>query len=57
MDNRLIRKVMAELGKRGGPARAKALSAKRRKEIAIKASKAAARARSKKAAERKSQQE
>jgi len=42
----------AEMGRRGGKARAKALSAKRRKEIAIKASKAAAKARRKKAASR-----
>jgi len=30
----MIRKVFAAMGKRGGPARAQALSAKRRKEIA-----------------------
>jgi hypothetical protein len=45
----------AEMGRRGGQARAKALSAKRRKEIAIKASKAAAKARTRKAKKRKAQ--
>jgi len=42
-----------ELGRRGGQARAKALSADERKAIAEKASKAAARARKRKAKERK----
>jgi len=42
-----------ELGRRGGQARAKALSAHQRKAIAEKASKAAARARKRKARERK----
>jgi hypothetical protein len=51
----LIRKVMSEMGKRGGHARAKALTAKERKESAIKASKAAAKARTRKAKERKVQ--
>jgi len=45
----------AEMGRRGGNARAKALSAKRRKEIATKASKAAAKARRLKAKARKAQ--
>ena len=45
----LIGKVMAEMGKRGGKARAKVLSAKQRRESAIKASKAAAKARRRKA--------
>jgi len=48
-----VYKVMAEMGKRGGHARAKALTAKERRESAIKASKAAAKARTRKAKERK----
>jgi hypothetical protein len=44
---------LSEIGKRGGLARAKVLTAKERKAIATKASVAAARARTKKAAERK----
>jgi hypothetical protein len=44
-----IYRVLAEIGRRGGLARAKKLSAEKRKEIATKASKAAALARSKKA--------
>jgi hypothetical protein len=54
-DEDLIAKVMAEMGKRGGHARAKALTAKQRKQSAIKASKAAAKARTRKAKERKAQ--
>jgi len=45
MNQRQISELMSELGKRGGAARAKKLSAKRRKEIAIKASRAAAKKR------------
>jgi hypothetical protein len=41
-------KFLKEIGSRGGQARAKKLSAKRRKEIATKASRAAAKARRKK---------
>jgi hypothetical protein len=48
-----ISKVMAEMGQRGGQARAKALTEKQRRESAIKASKAAAKARKAKARERK----
>jgi hypothetical protein len=48
-----VLKFLKEIGGRGGQARAKALSAKRRKEIATKASKAAAEARKRKARERK----
>jgi len=44
-----IKRVLAEIGRRGGTARAKALTAKRRREIAVKASKAAAKARKRKA--------
>ena len=53
MDEELIKKVRSELARQGGLARAKALSAKERRESAIKASKAAARARTRKAKERK----
>ena len=49
MDDELIRKVRSELARQGGLARAKALTAKQRKESAIKASKAAAKARTLKA--------
>ena len=45
----LLRKVLTEIGRRGGHARAKALTAKERKAIATKASKAAAKARTLKA--------
>ena len=55
MDAETLRTVMSELGKKGGPARAKSLTAKERKEIATKASKAAAKARTRKAKERKAQ--
>jgi hypothetical protein len=54
-DEDLITKVMSEMGKRGGHARAKALTAKQRRESAIKASKAAAKARTRKAKERRAQ--
>lgn len=49
LDEDQIYKVLAEMGRRGGLARAKRLSAERRKEIATKASKAAAKVRSRKA--------
>lgn len=45
MDEKEISELFAALGSRGGRARAAKLSAKRRKEIAIKASKAAAKKR------------
>ena len=48
-----MKKLWSEFARRGGEARANALSAKRRKEIATKASKAAAKARTKKAKEKK----
>lgn len=48
-----IRKVMSEMGKRGGLARAKAMTAEERRKSATKASKAAAKARSKKAKQKK----
>jgi hypothetical protein len=53
MDEELIRKVRSELARQGGLARAKSLTAKERKESAIKASKAAAKARTRMAKERK----
>lgn len=52
----LIKKVRSELARLGGEARAKKLGARRRKEIAIKASKAAAKARIRKARERRATQ-
>jgi hypothetical protein len=53
LDEDQMYKVLAEMGRKGGLARAMKLSPERRKEIAIKASKAAADARSKKAAKPK----
>jgi len=53
MDNELVKKLRADFARLGGRARAKSLSAKERKEIATKASKAAAKARKKKAAAKK----
>lgn len=53
LDEDQIYKIAAALGRQGGLARAKKLSAARRKEIATKASKAAAKARSKKAKKKK----
>ena len=53
MDESLIKRVRSDLARLGGQARAKKLGAKRRKEIAMKASKAAAKARTRKAKERK----
>jgi len=54
-DEDIVTKVLAEIGRRGGQARAKVLTAKQRREIATKASKAAAKARTRKAKERKAQ--
>jgi hypothetical protein len=54
MSDESIRKFLAEIGKRGGQARAKALTAKQRRDSAIRASKAAAKVRTLKANERKS---
>ena len=48
MDERTKSKLLAELGSEGGKARAAKLSAKERRDIAIKASKAAAKARKRK---------
>jgi len=54
-DDDLISKVMSQMGRRGGKARAKALTAAQRRESAIKASRAAAKVRTRKAKERKAQ--
>jgi hypothetical protein len=48
-----VSSVMAQWGRLGGPARAKALSAKRRHEIAQKAARASAKVRSRKARARR----
>ena len=53
----LVSRAMSELAKIGARARAEKLSPERRREIAIKASRAAAEARTKIAAERKRQAE
>jgi hypothetical protein len=53
MDESLLKKALQEIGSRGGLERAKRLTAKRKKEIATKASKAAAKARTRAAKERK----
>ena len=50
MDERTKSKLLAELGSEGGKARAAKLSAKERRDIATKASKAAAKARKRKVA-------
>jgi hypothetical protein len=55
MDPETLRALMSELGKKGGPARAKSLTAKQRKAIAKKASKAAAKKRTERALKRKAQ--
>jgi hypothetical protein len=52
LDEDQIYKVLAEMGRKGGLARAKKLTPKQRKEIATKASKAAAAKRRKRAKER-----
>jgi hypothetical protein len=52
-DEDLISQVLSEIGRRGGFARAKKLSAERRKEIAAKASKAVAEARTRKAKQKR----
>jgi hypothetical protein len=53
VDQATIEKVMAELGRRGGEARARNLSPEERKQIAIKGSQAAAKARRKKAKQKR----
>jgi hypothetical protein len=53
MDDELIKKLRSEFARQGGKARAKALTAKERRDSAIKASKAAAKVRQQKAQGRK----
>jgi len=53
LDEDQVYRVLAEMGRRGGLARAKKMTPEQRKASATKASKAAAKVRSKKAAERK----
>ena len=48
MNKQDISKLFSDLGRKGGKARARSLTAKRRKEIALKASRAAAEKRTKK---------
>ncbi len=55
MTDESVRNFLAEIGRRGGQARAKALTAKQRMASALKASKAAAKARTLKAKKRKSE--
>jgi hypothetical protein len=55
MDPETLRMLMSELGKKGGAARARSLTAKQRKAIAKKASKAAAKKRTERALKRKAQ--
>jgi hypothetical protein len=55
MDDDPVRRFLAEIGSRGGKARAKALTKEEQRAIACKASKAAAIARTQKAKERKAQ--
>lgn len=52
MDEGLLKQARSELARQGGLARAKALTAKQRRDSAIKASKAAVEARKRKAKER-----
>jgi hypothetical protein len=53
MDEDVIKKLRSEFARQGGLTRAKKLTAKQRRESALKASKAAAKARTLKAKERK----
>ena len=55
VNEELVKRIRSEFARQGGLARAKALTAKQRRESAIKASKAAAKARKRKAKERKVQ--
>ncbi len=55
MEEDPVRKFLAEIGRRGGKARAKALTKEEQRAIARKASKAAAKARTQKAKERKAE--
>jgi hypothetical protein len=53
MEASAVAKYLAEIGRKGGKARLKTMTAEQRREIATKASKAAAAARKKKAAAKK----
>jgi len=53
MDEDQVSKYLSQIGSKGGQARAKRLSAERRKEIAQNAAKASAKVRKRKAAQRK----
>jgi hypothetical protein len=53
MNVEAFREAMREIGKRGGLARAKSMSAEERRKSALKASRAAAKARSQKAKQKK----
>jgi len=53
MDREAFRKAMVEIGRQGGLARAKSMTAKQRRESALKASKAAAKARTRNAKEKR----
>jgi hypothetical protein len=53
MAKSLLSKYLSELGRRGGKARLKTMTAEQRRAIALKASKAAAKARTLKAREKK----
>jgi hypothetical protein len=56
MDREAFRQAMVEIGRKGGLARAKALTPEERRKSALKASKAAAASRKKKAKERRYKQ-
>jgi hypothetical protein len=53
MDEDLVKKLRSDFARQGGLARAKKMTAKQRKDSALKASKAAAAARTRKAKDRK----
>jgi hypothetical protein len=57
VDTELLKQVRKELARQGGIARAKSMTAKERRDLATKASKAAAKARTKKAKERNRRRE
>jgi len=56
MNREAFRQAMVEIGRKGGLARAKALTPEERRKSALKASKAAAASRKRKAKERKQKQ-
>lgn len=57
MDSELLRQARKELARQGGIARSKSMTAKERRELATKASKAAAKARTRRAKEKRIKQE